>query len=160
MGKGKLYTAAFAPDGKTLAAATWEEEDRPGESVSTRLWDVATGRELWRSRGWPTVRALAFSPDGKILAVGDDEDCIRLLDAATGKELSEDSSPRGNVWSIAFSPDGKFVATTGTDRVIHIWDVARGTAKRRTEGHQHYWLWHEVMQQIQGACLANHCRIF
>src|SRR5260370_41998666 len=58
---GKVFSVAFSPDSKILASASWDG--------SIRLWEVATGKEL-RQRaghtGW--IKALAFSPDGQLLA--------------------------------------------------------------------------------------------
>src|SRR5262249_38048094 len=56
-----FHSLAFAPDGKTLAAGSWDHV--------IRLWDVATGQELRQFLGHENcVNALAFSPDGATLA--------------------------------------------------------------------------------------------
>ena len=62
------------------------------------------------------VSSVAFSPDGKILAIGDRDGTVRLWDLATGRQLGSPlSSKDGPVGSVAFSPDGKTLAV-GVDR--------------------------------------------
>jgi len=70
----EVAAVAFAPDGKTLAAAV-------GGVV--QLWDVAAGRRMARLEGHAgKVTCLAFSPDGKRLASGGYDRTVRLWDVA------------------------------------------------------------------------------
>ena len=71
------------------------------------------------------VSALAFSPDGKLLASGAFDHHIKLWDAASGKEMMALRQPEEWVHCLAFSPDGKTLAS-GTQAFIHLWDVASG----------------------------------
>ncbi|MBY0230802.1 MAG: hypothetical protein K2W96_16065 [Gemmataceae bacterium] len=70
------------------------------------------------------IRAVALSPDGKILATAGD-DGIRLWDARTGKSLGVlgEDKPQQAIRSLAFSPDGKTLASGGFGVVT--WDVAK-----------------------------------
>jgi WD40 repeat protein len=128
LGQMPQYVAlmTFSPDGKRLVLAV---EDR-----TLRCWDVGSGKELWKRPQRP--RGLGFSPDGRILAVGDpsDQTQVHLIDAATGKPLDEHQFPgvRG-VFRVHFSPEGKTLAI-GTERGIVLWDLAAGKQRHFLDG--------------------------
>jgi WD40 repeat protein len=106
---GRVFSVAFSPDSKTLAAGAWDG--------SVRLWEPATGREIRRyvgHAGW--VRAVAFSPDGKLLASGGKDRIIRLWETATGKELRRLEGHQNWIQNLAFSQDGKTLASWGTGK--------------------------------------------
>lgn len=133
---GNVMAVCFSPDGKTLASA--------GGGGTIYLWDAATAREICRLAArrltdrkshvldFSPVRALAFSPDGRILASGGGfkEDCVRLWDVAAGRSLRDLPPQKTITWSLAFSPDGRTLARGGAwDPVVRLWEVA--TARER-----------------------------
>src|SRR5262249_50175068 len=73
---------AFAPDGRTLAAARQDQ--------TLQLWDVATGKELWSGTGFEAAAyCLAFRPDGKALGSGHADSTILLWDLTAGVRKAE-----------------------------------------------------------------------
>ena len=74
------------------------------------------------------VAALAFQPDGKVLAAGDYNGLVRLWDSFTGKEIGR-PLPQGEiVLSLAYSPDGKMLAVGLADDHtgkpgVRLWDT-------------------------------------
>ena len=77
--------------------------------------------------------SLVFSPDGRTLATGSDDNTARLWEVATGKEITALRGHENWVKSVAFSPDGKLLATGSMDKTARLWEVAtgRGTDARR-----------------------------
>jgi WD40 repeat protein/mono/diheme cytochrome c family protein len=85
------------------------------------------------------VSAVAFSPDGKVLAVGGYKEA-RLVDPATGKSISTLSGHADLVRALAFSPDGRLLAAAGGEPArggeIKIWETATGKLIRTLNGHK------------------------
>jgi WD40 repeat protein len=73
-----------------------------------------------------SVGSVAFSPDGKILAVADEEGSIRLWNAATGRQLAllASAGRRAAVDSVGFSPDGKILAAGDEVGTAYLWNPA------------------------------------
>jgi RNA polymerase sigma factor (sigma-70 family) len=117
--KSQAFALAVAPDGKTIAV---------NYGTVIRVMDTTTGKELLRfsesEKSFPRS-GLAFSPDGKLIALsGDDYADVLLCSADSGKVKAKLEYPKG-VASIAFSPDGKALATAHSyvDEV-RLWDLA------------------------------------
>ena len=76
------------------------------------------------------VDALAFSPDGRLLASGSADHTVRLWETATGRELRSLAGHTLYVRALAFSPDGRLLASAGADATVKLWDVATGREAR------------------------------
>jgi WD40 repeat protein len=83
------------------------------------------------------VYAVAFSPDGKLLATASVDETARLWDATTGQTVRALTSRSGFVRAVAFSPNGQLLATACHDKTAQLWDIASGKAIRTLTGHAH-----------------------
>jgi eukaryotic-like serine/threonine-protein kinase len=127
-----IYVAAFNPDGTLLATAGEGDELCP-----IRLWDTATLKQKQVLPGHPrTVRAIAFSSDGKQLVSGGGDGTGRIWDVATADEVYRTAPPaQGWVSAVALTPDGSTLLTGTQEGEVHLWDtVAR---KHRTQFSAH-----------------------
>jgi WD40 repeat protein len=125
-----INVVAFAPDGKTFAAAM--------NGLAVVLWDLATRKslaELPFALNEGPVHTLAFSPDGKTIVAGCGSEsghgAVVFWDAATRTRLANEflAVKEGRVTSLAFSLDGKtlaagYVGPKGSSRGVVLWDRA------------------------------------
>ncbi|MFI5679372.1 nSTAND1 domain-containing NTPase [Streptomyces cellulosae] len=118
-----IDTAVFSPDGTRLALV--------GHDGSVRIWHLSTGalRTAYPGHG-ESVRAMAFAPDGRTLAVahvreGDEQ--VRLLDAVTGRTQRTIKPGAGMLLALAFSPNGHTLATASSAKgAMKTWDARTG----------------------------------
>ncbi len=84
------------------------------------------------------VWSVAYSPDGKMIATGhsEDEDSIKLWDAATGGLIRVFKGARSLPWTIAFSPDGAKLAGAFNDGAARVWEVGSGRESLVLKGHK------------------------
>jgi WD40 repeat protein len=98
-----------------------------GTDGGLRLWD-ASGRRLLRTRGRRSsiVNHAHFSPDGRYVAAGTDNDAVDIRDADTGKLVKRLGASGSEIARVGFSPDGKSLVGMSSDGVSRVWDVASG----------------------------------
>jgi WD40 repeat protein len=80
------------------------------------------------------ILAVAFSPDGKLLATGDVNHEIHLWQVSDGRQLLSCQIEEGWVWSVAFSPDGRWLASSA-NRTVKLWDVQTGACVQTFGGY-------------------------
>jgi hypothetical protein len=113
---GRVLSAAFAPDGKTLAAGSWDS--------TVYLWDVATGKEIRRLAAQDgLVNVVAFSRDGTTLASNGMSGTLRLWEAATGKLRARQCPDQ--IFAARLAPNGRTLAAH-TWQGFYLWDMTTG----------------------------------
>jgi WD40 repeat protein len=139
-------TPAMPLNGKSLAESDIETIRRwidagakppaPGEAVARSAPVIPDIQP--RAPVKPLIGALAFAPNGKVLALGSYKE-VRLIEPGTGKPVATLPGEADVVRALAFSPDGKFLAAAGGLPArwgeVRIWDVAQRAERGVIHGH-------------------------
>ncbi|MCI0541037.1 MAG: protein kinase [Verrucomicrobiales bacterium] len=140
--EGHLLCVQVSADGEWLAVGGFDW---------VLIWRINEGQNSRRTlkAHLDPVVALAFSPDGRILATASEDQTIKLWETATGNELGTLRGHESSVWTIAFSLDGKQLVSGGKDQLVKVWQVAqRPTAPILTN------LWRPLLWSPDSSFLA------
>src|SRR5262245_22435172 len=137
-----LSEMALSPDGRLLAASTLvPEKDEPDPSQpAVVVWDTTTGKQqhTLSFKDDPGVVRLAFTPDGKSLAVATTDGAVTFWDPTTGKQRSrvelksvkEEDLAVGDPERLVFTPDLSTAAGRArADQAVRVWDLTTGKQK-------------------------------
>jgi WD40 repeat protein len=137
--KDAVYALAFSPDGSRLATAGYDRV--------IHIWKVPFGLpeastfiktpELTLRDHSDTIYALAWHPDGKLLASGSADRSVKIWEAATGKRLHTLSDATEWVYCLAWSPDKRHLAGGGVDKTLRVWEVNAENARLALSGFAH-----------------------
>jgi WD40 repeat protein len=130
---------------QTLERARWKPAGPEGADLA-RLIRLASG---WKDGGFETclqctatlvghkdeVRCLAFSPNGRLLATGGGDRCIRLWDLSAAMTQTELTGHAAPINCLAISPDGRFLASGDKAGVVWTWRLPSGTPLAKLAGH-------------------------
>jgi WD40 repeat protein len=129
---GCTSLVVFSPDGRVLAY---------GNGYSVKLWDTVARRDLGEPEtdaslpdSVDQVEAVAFSRDGKILAIGDRSKQLVLWNISTRKVLARLKGHDEWILALAFSPDGKRILSGGLDQTVRLWDFSSYQGDGRVNG--------------------------
>jgi WD40 repeat protein len=144
-----VQSFAISPDGKRAATIGIDE--------TVAIWDAVSGRKLMtirepgaivpfpiRSQSWRRTwvkelhlgyGAVAYSGDGRSLAIPDDQNTVAIHDAQTGRLIRRLVGHTDKVLTIAFSPDGRQIASAGDDQTVKFWEVDSGRVVHTLKAH-------------------------
>jgi WD40 repeat protein len=125
-------SVAWSPDGRQIAFGSVLDPGR-GDKGVVRVWDYAEGNEDTTEDDVTTLAghtgdltSVAWSPDGKQLASGSDDNTVKIWDLASRQNIATFTGHRNKVVSVAWSPDGEKVVSGSWDRTARVWDIATG----------------------------------
>lgn len=117
----KSHYVAFSPDQQRVVAAK-----------GGQIWEIASGKELAVCELPPHTRQVAWSPNGKVIAILSTSGAIRLCDSKTGKKIKQVKM----AWPgrfVDFSPDGKLLAGGDGKGNLFAWNATNGKLLNKRE---------------------------
>ena len=129
-GKGIVEAADWAPDGGSFALATSVQVDIFDAQALEVIITIDTGQ--WN-------KSITYSPDGKLLAVGEDDGTIQIWDLQSQKLIRTFTSTDSQLYygseaTISFSGDGQKLVSV-LDQTLWIWDMSTGALLDSFPGH-------------------------
>ena len=118
---------SFSADGQALRTCSQDSQ--------ARVWDL-TGHLVrhFAATGQHRGKSSAFSPDGRLLAVGGNTGVIRLFDLDTGRSVREVGKVEGTINALTWSADGKALAAGGLDGSVRVLAAAGGKVLHEFRG--------------------------
>jgi WD40 repeat protein len=126
----QAWSAAFSPDSAALAVGG-QKRDGSGEVT---VWDVEKGTSRHALAHAKFVTAVAFSPDGKMVAACDGGERVQIWDPEKGERIASLQGDERCPRAVAFM-SSRVVAVGGRDGKVRLWDARTGTLKEILEGH-------------------------
>jgi WD40 repeat protein len=122
-----VNVVAWSADGTLVASGA--------EDANAIVWGAAERKKKVTIEAGAKVQSIAFSPDGKTLAVGGNKRSLGLWAVETGKLVAKLAPGEGDVRSLAYSPDGKTLAV-GVGKLVELWDTSKNERRAALGEHK------------------------
>ncbi len=129
---GMLTSINLSPNGKFVATSNIRQ-------TKIRLWPLEGGESpkvLEDNGHFAGVTALAFSPDGTLLASGSVDKTLLVWELAEHKVKHKIMGHTATIVAVAFSPDGRLLASASPDKTIRLWGVETAQTLHVLRGHE------------------------
>jgi WD40 repeat protein len=119
-----VNSLSFSPDGSRLASGSgWDWVPFHEKDRSVRVWEIATGKELFRGTGFNrSVQLVAFAPDGGSVISASSDKSVRVWEVPSGRDITPSREPLTYWTSALLTPDGKKIVTLAHS--ARFWDLA------------------------------------
>jgi WD40 repeat protein len=134
LGLAGLAVVGVVGGGFVLLERSQQSAASPSSTPPPRLLPMGTTLYTYRGHS-DVVLAVAWSPDGKRIASGGDDQTVQVWDAANGGNVYTYRGHSQQVWAVVWSPNGKRIASGSTDETVQVWDAANGGNVYTYRGH-------------------------
>jgi WD40 repeat protein len=127
----RVHTLAFHPTQPLLISGSYDE--------TTKFWDLTTGRSIGTlslpdGETFNQNIALAFNPQGNLLASGYGSGVLSMRDAESDAIIWQVSAHQMSLWTLDFHRDGNLIASGSHDGAVKLWNVATGECVKVLDG--------------------------
>lgn len=111
--RSQIKAVTFSPDGQKFVSA----------GLHVKIWDIHTLREIQTIRHNDWIFAVAYSSDGKYLAMGDTSGQITVRNLQTQKDITQFRGDDDYISALMFSPDNQILASGGYNGSVKLWQL-------------------------------------